>query len=105
MSHPAIAVAVAVLVGAYLIGSVPVAWLLGRWRRLELRDMGSGNPGTSNLFRNAGVGVAVLSGPLQFAQGVIPVLVARAVDDPALSEEMLRDVRTTLRSGSVDRSA
>ena len=79
MSHPAIAVAVAVLVGAYLIGSVPVAWLLGRWRRLELRDMGSGNPGTSNLFRNAGVGVAVLSGPLQFAQGVIPVLVARAV--------------------------
>ncbi len=79
MSHPAIAVAVAVLVGAYLIGSVPIAWLLGRWRRLELRDMGSGNPGTSNLFRNAGVGVAVLSGPLQFAQGVIPVLIARAV--------------------------
>jgi hypothetical protein len=33
------------------------------------------------------------------------VLVARAVDDPALSEEMLRDVRTTLRSGSVDRAA
>jgi hypothetical protein len=33
------------------------------------------------------------------------LLVARAVDDPALSEEMLRDVRTTLRSGSVDRSA
>ena len=33
------------------------------------------------------------------------LLVARAVDDPALSEEMLRDVRTTLRSGSVDRAA
>jgi acyl phosphate:glycerol-3-phosphate acyltransferase len=79
VNHLAIAVAVAVLVSAYLIGSVPVAWLLGRWRRLDLRDMGSGNPGTSNLFRNAGVGAAVLSGPLQFAQGVIPVVIARAV--------------------------
>ncbi len=79
MNHPATAVAVVVLVGAYLVGSVPIAWLLGRWRHLELREVGSGNPGTSNLFRNAGAGVAVLSGPLQFAQGVIPVVVARAV--------------------------
>jgi glycerol-3-phosphate acyltransferase PlsY len=78
MSPPA-AVAVAVLVGAYLVGSVPTAWLLGRWRKLELRDVGSGNPGTSNLFRNAGVGTAAVAGPLQFAQGVIPVLIARAV--------------------------
>jgi glycerol-3-phosphate acyltransferase PlsY len=79
MNQPSTAVVVVVLVGAYLVGSAPVAWLLGRWRHLELRDVGSGNPGTSNLFRNAGVGVAVLSGPLQFAQGVIPVVVARAV--------------------------
>jgi glycerol-3-phosphate acyltransferase PlsY len=79
MNHPPTAVAVVVLVAAYLIGSAPIAWMLGRWRHLELRDVGSGNPGTSNLFRNAGVGAAVLSGPLQFAQGVIPVLIARAV--------------------------
>ncbi|MGH7722853.1 MAG: glycerol-3-phosphate acyltransferase [Candidatus Dormibacteria bacterium] len=78
MSRSAIAIA-AVLGGAYLIGSVPVAWLLGRWRRLDLRELGSGNPGTSNLFRNAGTGVAVLSGPLQFAQGVVAVMIARAV--------------------------
>ncbi len=79
MSQPSTAVAVAVLVAGYLIGSVPIAWLLGRWRKLDLRDVGSGNPGTSNLFRNAGAGVAVLSGPLQFAQGVVPVLIGRAV--------------------------
>jgi acyl phosphate:glycerol-3-phosphate acyltransferase len=83
MSHPPTAVVLTVLVGAYLIGSVPIAWLLGRWRRLELRDVGSGNPGTSNLFRNAGAGVAALSGPLQFAQGVVPVLIARAVGGDA----------------------
>lgn len=79
MSHPAIAVTVVVLVGAYLIGSAPIAWWLARWRHIELRQVGSGNPGTSNLFRNAGIGLAGLSGPLQFAQGVVPVVVARAV--------------------------
>ncbi len=79
MSHSPTTVAVLVLVGAYLVGSAPIAWLLGRWRHLELRKVGSGNPGTSNLFRNAGIGAAVLSGPLQFAQGVVPVVVARAV--------------------------
>jgi len=77
VTTPAIAVA-AVLVGAYMVGSVPVAWLLGRSRDIDLREVGSGNPGTSNLFRNAGIGMAVLSGPLQFAQGLVPVLIARA---------------------------
>lgn len=79
MNHPATAVVAIVLAGAYLVGSAPIAWLVGRWRHLELRDVGSGNPGTSNLFRNASLGAAVLSGPLQFAQGVVPVVVARAV--------------------------
>ncbi|MBJ7609281.1 MAG: glycerol-3-phosphate acyltransferase [Candidatus Dormibacteraeota bacterium] len=87
MKPPAIAVVIALLVGAYLVGSVPVAWLLGRWRRgVDLREVGSGNPGTSNLFRNAGMGLAVLSGPVQFAQGVVPVLIARGLgaDDTVL---------------------
>ncbi len=83
MSHSPAVVATAVLVGAYLVGSAPIAWLVGRMRHVELRDVGSGNPGTSNLFRNAGMGAAALSGPLQFAQGVVPVLVARAVGGDA----------------------
>ncbi len=79
MSRASAAVDVTVLAGAYLVGSIPVAWMLGRRRDIELREVGSGNPGTSNLFRNAGVGAAALSGPLQFAQGAVPVLLARAV--------------------------
>ncbi len=79
MSATPPAVTAGVLVGAYLVGSIPVAWMLGRWRHVDLRGVGSGNPGTSNLFRNAGAGVAVFSGPLQFAQGLVPVLLARGV--------------------------
>lgn len=79
MNRPATAGSVILLVVAYLVGSVPVAWMLGRWRDgVDLRDVGSGNPGTSNLFRNAGVGRAMFSGPMQFAQGAVPVLIARA---------------------------
>ena len=87
MSTPPIAVA-GVLVGAYLVGSVPVAWLLGRSRDVDLREVGSGNPGTSNLFRNVGVGVAMLSGPLQFAQGLVPVLIARVAGGDASLVEL-----------------
>ncbi|HEY7927446.1 MAG: glycerol-3-phosphate acyltransferase [Candidatus Dormibacteria bacterium] len=80
MNQPDTAVEVIVVAGAYLVGSVPVAWLLGRWRGgLDLRAVGSGNPGTSNLYRNTGMRLALVSGPLQFAQGVVPVLVARGV--------------------------
>lgn len=78
MPHGSTAAGVLLLLAAYLIGSIPVAWLLGRFRRgVDLRDVGSGNPGTSNLFRNTGVRLALLSGPLQFAQGVAAVLLAR----------------------------
>jgi glycerol-3-phosphate acyltransferase PlsY len=80
VTHLPVAAAAAVLVGAYLVGSAPVAWVLGRWARgVDLRTVGSGNPGTSNLFRNTGIGLAMLSGPLQFAQGAVPVVIGRAV--------------------------
>lgn len=77
------------LVSAYLIGSVPVAWMIGRWRGgLDLRRFGSGNPGTSNLFRNSGLAAAVVSGPLQFAQGLVPVVIARVVTGDSLVMEL-----------------
>jgi glycerol-3-phosphate acyltransferase PlsY len=63
----------------YLIGGIPVGWLLVRLLRygLDVRRYGSGNIGTSNVYRHAGFDVAVIVGPAQFAQGVIPPLVAR----------------------------
>ena len=84
MPHGSTALGVVILVVAYLVGSVPIAWLLGHFGKgVDLRQLGSGNPGTSNLFRNTGAGLAVLSGPLQFFQGVVPVLIARAAGGDA----------------------
>ncbi|MBV8302234.1 MAG: glycerol-3-phosphate acyltransferase [Candidatus Dormibacteraeota bacterium] len=67
--------------GGYLVGGLPIGWLFVRWRRygLDVRRYGSGNIGTSNVYRHAGFDVAVFVGPLQFAQGFVPVLVTRLI--------------------------
>lgn len=67
---------------AYLVGSVPVGWLVARGRGKDLRDWGSGNVGTSNLYRNVDSGLAALVGPAQFAQGLLPVVLVRLAGMP-----------------------
>ena len=63
---------------AYVVGSVPIGWLLARARGVDVRTLGSGNVGTSNIYRNVDAGLAAFVGPMQFLQGVLPVLIARA---------------------------
>jgi glycerol-3-phosphate acyltransferase PlsY len=74
-------VVVTFCVAGYVIGSLPVGFWAARWRRLglDLRGYGSGNVGTANLYRHAGFGLALVVGPIQFCQGLIPVLLAHLV--------------------------
>jgi len=69
---------------AYLLGGVPVGYVLVRLTRprLDLRDLGTGNIGTSNIYRNVDAGLAVAVGPLQFLQGLVPVLLAARAGFP-----------------------
>jgi acyl phosphate:glycerol-3-phosphate acyltransferase len=68
----------------YLVGGIPTGWIFAHWKRfgLDVRRYGTGNIGTSNVYRHAGIDVAVFVGPLQFAQGFVPVLVARLLGYP-----------------------
>lgn len=66
----------AVLCG-YLLGSVPFAFLLARRRGIDLRGVGSGNVGASNVLRTSGVPTAVLAMCLDAAKGSVAVLVAQ----------------------------
>jgi acyl phosphate:glycerol-3-phosphate acyltransferase len=63
---------------AYLLGGVPVGLLLVHLRRpsVDVRSLGTGNIGTSNIYRNVDAGIAVAVGPLQFLQGLLPVVLA-----------------------------
>ncbi|MGB9482523.1 MAG: glycerol-3-phosphate acyltransferase [Candidatus Dormiibacterota bacterium] len=69
--------------GAYLVGGVPIGWMVGRLAGVDLREVGTHKIGTSNLFHTVGLLPAAVVGPLQFCQGLLPVLVAVLLGAPA----------------------
>lgn len=48
------------LVAAYVVGSVNFAVIVGRMHGVDFREVGSGNPGASNVMRTLGRGPAVM---------------------------------------------
>ena len=71
------------IVVAYLLGSIPFAFLAGMARGVDLRTVGSGNLGAANVFRNLGRrwGIAVMAADI--GKGVVAVVIARLItDDP-----------------------
>jgi acyl phosphate:glycerol-3-phosphate acyltransferase len=62
---------------AYLVGSIPFAFLLSRQRGVDLRRAGSGNIGASNVLRTTGVRAALLAMVLDGVKGTIAVLAAQ----------------------------
>ena len=65
----------------YLLGSIPFALLLTRRQGIELRNVGSRNPGAANVLRALGVGPAVGVMLLDAAKGTVAVTVARFMSD------------------------
>ena len=70
---------------AYLIGSVPFAFLLARRRGVDLRHIGSGNLGAANVLRTLGASPAVLVTLLDGLKGSIAVLAAQAMTSGAVA--------------------
>jgi glycerol-3-phosphate acyltransferase PlsY len=74
-----------VIAAGYLIGSVPVSYLVARfYKGIDIRRYGSGNVGTTNVWRNAGpaAGITALAGDL--GKGVLAVVLARQFAPPLL---------------------
>ncbi len=66
----------ALLVFAYVCGSVPTGVWLARRRGVDPRDIGSGNIGATNVARAAGNTAGVLTLIGDVSKGLLPVLVA-----------------------------
>ncbi|HEX7127799.1 MAG TPA: glycerol-3-phosphate 1-O-acyltransferase PlsY [Thermodesulfobacteriota bacterium] len=77
-------IGVLVLVGAYLVGSIPVGVLVGRAYGVDVRAVGSGNIGTANVLRTLGKTAGGLTLAGDFLKGFVPVLAAKylAVGEP-----------------------
>ena len=70
------------ILGAYLIGSIPTGVIVGRIRGFDPRAVGSGNIGTSNVVRAGGISAAAMTLVGDALKGAIPVIVARAAGFP-----------------------
>lgn len=67
----------ALLVGAYLLGSVPFAQVAARLNGVDLRQVGTGNVGAGNLSRQVGWGWGIAAAVLDGLKGLLPVWLAR----------------------------
>lgn len=76
------------IVIAYLLGSVPFAFLIARAHGKDLRTIGSGNIGATNLARALGRKWGYICFVLDVLKGLIPMVAVRAIagtpDKPAL---------------------
>ncbi len=78
------------IIGAYLLGSVPLAYLIGKWARgIDLRQYGSGNVGMTNLMVSTSkwLGIPVLI--FDLGKGTIAVLVARWLGLPIYMQSIV----------------
>jgi glycerol-3-phosphate acyltransferase PlsY len=74
-----------VLAAAYLIGAVPFGYLLVRVRSgRDVRTLGSGNIGATNVLRTSGRGLGVLTLLLDIAKGAFAVWLADRFLDGSL---------------------
>jgi glycerol-3-phosphate acyltransferase PlsY len=68
---PLILIYFAIAVGAYLLGSVPTGFLVAKAKGIDIRKVGSGNMGATNVFRvlgkPAGIIVLLIDGLKGFA--------------------------------------
>jgi glycerol-3-phosphate acyltransferase PlsY len=71
------------LLAAYLLGSVPFGYLIGReGAGVDVRKVGSGNVGATNVLRVAGKRSALAVLILDLSKGCLPVLLGRVLGAP-----------------------
>jgi glycerol-3-phosphate acyltransferase PlsY len=67
----------------YFLGSVPTAYIAGRiFKGVDIRQIGDGNMGAANAYRQLGPRVGFMVGIVDAAKGALAVLIALAVDAP-----------------------
>lgn len=71
--------AIGLVVAAYFMGSIPFGLLIGKKMGVDVRGVGSGNIGATNVARNLGKKVGALVLLLDALKGAIPTLIAKSL--------------------------
>ncbi len=75
------------LIGAYLIGSIPSAYIAGRFRkRIDIRKVGTRNMGAMNVFHQIGFIAGLLVLAVDIGKGAAAIALARWLGVPMIAE-------------------
>ena len=70
------------VVTGYFLGSIPTGFLVARSRGIDIRSVGSGNMGATNVFRTLGKGPGILVLLIDALKGAVAVMIARILFVP-----------------------
>ena len=65
---------VALIFGAYLFGNINVSIIISHFKNRDVRNEGSGNPGTMHMLRSFGIKLGILTLVLDAVKGAVPAL-------------------------------
>lgn len=69
-----------ILILFYIYGSIPFGFIfVKKTKGVDIRKIGSGNIGATNVLRVAGLSIALLSGLFDLSKGLLPILVGRFI--------------------------
>lgn len=69
----------AICLGSYLLGSIPMGLIVGKLKGIDVRKVGSGNIGATNAGRALGIWYGVLVASLDAAKGALAVIIAKTL--------------------------
>lgn len=70
---------ISIVIG-YLLGSILPGYIIPRWmRNVDIRTLGDGNPGTTNVKRTIGLKIAIVTGLYDMSKGLISMFLAERV--------------------------
>ena len=79
-----VALSVLSIIIAYLLGSIPFAYIIGKLSGLDVRQVGDRNVGTFNVFRHAGLGAGIATLVADVGKGALAIVVAKLLSVPEL---------------------
>lgn len=63
-------------IASYILGGIPTGYIIGRLKGIDIRQHGSGNPGTANVYRTLGKVPGLMTFAADFLKGFVPTLIA-----------------------------
>lgn len=71
---------IAIMILSYLIGALPVGWIIVKiFTGKDVREIGSGRVGGTNVMRAAGVPAGILTAAMDMSKGILAGLVAASL--------------------------